>query len=322
MRVPALASLVLAACTQDFGLQKSGAPIGGAGDPADTADTGAPVEEPGEDSADPAEDTAAPVEEDDSAAIDTGEPAEDSDPPAEDDCDHSSDLIYVLGKDDARLALFDPESLAFTTLGTLDCTDWGLPQSMGVGRDGVAYVRYSDQSVYAVDLETLRCTATSYSDRDTDFGAFGMGFATNSADTWRDRLYVANEEWLATLDTDTYELSRLGRLSSQAELSGNADGELWALLPLESPAELLRLDKADGATLERIALPRMPDSRDIDTFAFATWGGEFWLFIREFGMGNSTTVYRVDAEGDMTTALEDIGWDIVGAGVSTCAPTE
>ena len=39
-------------------------------------------------------------------------------------------------------------------------------------------------------------------------------------------------------------------------------------------------------------------------------------------MGSTTDVYRVDASGKLSVALEDIGFEIVGAGVSTCAPTE
>ena len=37
-------------------------------------------------------------------------------------------------------------------------------------------------------------------------------------------------------------------------------------------------------------------------------------------MGNSTDVYRVDAAGQLTLERRDVGFDVVGAGVSTCAP--
>ncbi len=257
---------------------------------------------------------------------DTGAPAEEEteeeDPAPEDDCDHTSDLIYVIARDDGALYTFDPEALTFSRLGVLRCGTSATPESMSVARDGVAYVRGSDDGLYAVDLTTLACSATSYSDRETGFGAFGMGFATQDADTWRDELFVANEGWLGRLDTSSFSLSSLGRMPSQAELSGNADGELWAFFPLESPATLARLDKEDASVLEEVALPRFPDAGDIDTFAFATWGGEWWLFVREHGMGSSTDVYRVTAEGEMTKELSEVGFDVVGAGVSTCAPTE
>jgi hypothetical protein len=63
-----------------------------------------------------------------------------------------------------------------------------------------------------------------------------------------------------------------------------------------------------------------PNAGDIDTFAFATWGGDFWLFIRESGMGNHTDVYQVDSSGNLSKRITNIGFDVVGAGVSTCAP--
>ena len=59
----------------------------------------------------------------------------------------------------------------------------------------------------------------------------------------------------------------------------------------------------------------------IDAFAFATWGGDFWVFIRTHGMGHSTDVYRVTSTGHTTRVAVDTGMDVVGAGVSTCAPT-
>ena len=263
-----------------------------------------------------------PTDRDDGTGEDPGEdPAADDDPPDEDDCADTSDLVYVIARDDAALYLFDPEDLSFTRLGALRCSGGTNPESMSVARDGVAYVRYSDDAVYEVDLATLDCARTDYSDRATDFGSFGMGYATDSAETWRDALYVANDERLARVDMGSWDLEVLGRMDSQSELTGNAAGELWAFLPLERPAELVQLDKDDASALETIRLPGFPSASDIDTFAFATWGGDFYLFVREYGMGSTTDVYRVTAGGDMTVEAADVGFDVVGAGVSTCAPT-
>ena len=247
------------------------------------------------------------------------EPLED--PPAEDDCEDTSDLVYVIDKDSEELFLFHPDSLNLESLGVLDCDYWSSPASMGVARDGFAYVRYADDTVYAVDLESMACTPTNYGDSPNNFGSFGMGYATQSANTWRDDLFVANNDRLARLDDTTWTLEQLGRLPSQAELTGNAEGELWAFLPLESPAELVKLDKNDGSVKKTITMPQFPDPYDIDTFAFATWGGDFYLFVRLYGMGTSTDVYRVDPSGKMTKVLENIGINVVGAGVSTCAPS-
>ncbi len=314
--------LVLIACS-DFGLAKVEDPRVAEAE----LDTGAEVpevEQPG-DSGTPPLDTAAeePVEEVPEAdtAAPPAEETQADDPPPEDDCTETDDLIYVIARDDGVLHTFDPASLSFDSLGRVNCGTGETPGSMSVSRDGVAYVRYADNSLYAVDLATMSCARTSYSDRATRFDSFGMGYSTDSSDTWREQLYVANEDSLGILDLSTGDVATLGRMASQSELTGNADGELWAMLPLEQPAELVQIDKANAHVLTTIELRAFPDPSDIDTFAFATWSGDFYVFVREHGMGRSTDVYKVTSGGSMSVVMTDIGFDVVGAGTSTCAPS-
>lgn len=314
-----LSAAALPACSNDFEISK----LGGLNEGADTADTGAEADsgealDSGAASDSSEADSGAPG---DSSDPDEGaDPEEGADPAPEDDCEHTSDLVYVLSRDDGALHLFDPETLTFSSLGRLSCGTSASPGSMAVSRDGQVFVRMSDNAVYAVDLSTMACARTAYSDRATGFDAFGMGYATDRADTWRDQLYVANEDRVGRLDTSTWSITPIASMPSQSELTGNAAGELWAFLPLESPAQLIELDKEDGARLNTLRLPRFPAASDIDTFAFAGWGGSFYLFVRVYGMGESTDVYQVHGDGDMELVLEDVGFDVVGAGVSTCAP--
>ena len=264
---------------------------------------------------------------------DEGEPTDDlpedepedsdpvDDPAPEDDCEDTSDLVYVIERDNDELKLFDPETLTFTTLGTLDCDYWSRPGSMAVNRQGSAFVRYSDDTLYEVDLETLACTPVSYS-RPGGFGSFGMGFATETDGSWREELFVADADTLGVLDEGDWGIDTVGALPSQSELSGTAEGELWAFLPLESPAALVSVNPETGRELSRFGLAGFPDPSTLDAFAFAAWGGEFYLFVRTYGMGNSTDVYKVDGTGALTLERERVGFDVVGAGVSTCAPTE
>jgi hypothetical protein len=294
-----LAALALSACTE-YGLDSYGGVPDAPADPEAPAPE-QPVTEPPVEQTTPVTEPTVP------------------EPPA-DDCEDSSDLVYVIDRAEETLYLFDPTLLDFTKLGKLSCpAGSSTPASMAVSRDGMAYVRYSDNDLYAVDLVTLNCTKTAYS---TNFGDFGMGFSTDSANTWEDTLFIANEADIASMDLTTWGLSPVNGLPSQAELTGNADGELWAFLPLETPAELIHIDKAGGAPIDVLRLPGFPDPGNIDTFAFATWGGDFWLFVREYGMGATTDVYQVTPDGQLTLARGDTGRDIVGAGVSTCAPTE
>lgn len=241
------------------------------------------------------------------------------DPAPEDDCEDTSDLIYMVDRDRKSLHLFDPSTGGITDLGVLDCSIWGTPTSMGVSRDGVGYVRYNTDDVYMFDVETMHCEETSYYE---SFGAFGMGYATQEKDTWRDDLYLANKKTLARANTSTWTFEELGPLPSQAELTGNAAGELWGFLPLEIPAALVHLNKTNATELQRIHLDWFPEPKSIDMFAFATWGGEFYLFVRTYGLGETTNIYRVTHDGAVDLLQENIGLNIVGAGVSTCAPSE
>lgn len=272
----------------------------------------------GDDDATPGDDDSGPSDDDSASGDDDGDPGDDDTVP-EDDCTEASRLVYVIDRDTSTLHSFQPATGALVAVGVLDCSSWGEPNSMGVTRDGLAFVRYSDNEVYEVDLFTADCGATGYSDG--GFGAFGMGYAATPLSTTLDTLFVANEESLAVLDTGTWSLTTVGPMPSQAELTGNNLGELWAFLPLESPPVVASISASNAAVLGSAALSGLPAAEDIDTFAFAWWGGSLWIFLREYGMGNSSGAYQVNpATGAMTLVHADLGINIVGAGVSTCAP--
>jgi hypothetical protein len=240
-------------------------------------------------------------------------------PPPEDDCTDSSDLIYTVDKNTQKMYLYDPENNAFSLLGSLPCDDWGWegdPGSMSVSRDGYAYVRYSGGLLYEVDVTNLSCEEAGFTS--SSFGAFGMGYATHTNNTWQDQLYVANSDSIASLDPQSGQMTTIGNMPSQSELTGNAAGELWAFLPLEQPAQLAQIDKQTGNIIDSISLNSF-SLENLDTFAFASWGGDFYLFVRLYG--DSTKVFKVDRNGTQTEVLSDTGLNIVGAGVSTCAPT-
>ena len=246
---------------------------------------------------------------------------EDVPPPPVDDCEDTSDLLYAVDKGDGGLYLFNPMSGSFELLGIPDCGMFsGTPASMAVARNGIAYIRYSSSTLYAVDVETLECTETQMSV--SSFGKFGMGYATLHGNTWQDELFIANRTTLAKLNTTTFQVETIGTLPSQSELTGNALGELWGVFPLETPAQIMKLDRESGQPEQSITLSFMPSPMNIDTFAFATWGGDFYVFLRLYGMGESTRVYRVSTSGLTEVLSDETGRNIVGVGVSTCAPTE
>ena len=80
------------------------------------------------------------------------------DAPIPTDCpDAGSTLIYVLsGEND--LYSFYPPTLAFTSIGMLDCPDpsGAGPFSMAVDRRGIAYSVFTDGNLFRVDTENRR----------------------------------------------------------------------------------------------------------------------------------------------------------------------
>ena len=51
------------------------------------------------------------------------------------------------------------------------------------------------------------------------------------------------------------------------------------------------------------------------------WGGDFWFYTQGNGVGSTVTHYKYATDKSYVNAVADTGFVIVGAGVSTCAPT-
>lgn len=291
----------------DVGLTDTGADLGTTDATPDlgSPDTPTPDARPG--------DTSTP---DTPPPRDTGRP----DVPDGLECSEKAELVYVVDKD-RQMHSFDPRSGEFELVGELDCGGFpgtATPGSMGLTRLGTAYVNYSDGEVHAVSIEDGDCAASGWTAQSGEFAHFGMGFVGTGGD---ETLYVASAERLARLDVETWSLTPIGSLPSQCELAGNARGQLWGFFPLESPPVIHELDPSDASIVNSYAMPPLPP--DLDTFAFTAWGGDLYIFYRVHGMGSSTDVYRYTPGGAAPElVVEDTGLNIVGAGVSICAPTE
>jgi len=78
------------------------------------------------------------------------------------ECADATKDVYVIAEDRTFYS-FHPPTLAFTNKGILDCPTGGAsPTSMAVDRDGIAWVRHSDMSVWKVDTKTLACSVTKF----------------------------------------------------------------------------------------------------------------------------------------------------------------
>ncbi|MDB4960168.1 MAG: hypothetical protein JWP01_167 [Myxococcales bacterium] len=247
--------------------------------------------------------------------------------PNRDTCSDASKLVYVVDENN-KLSKFDPMTKTFTDIGNLSCPAGFLatPFSMSIDRDTNAWVLYSDGDVYKVNTTTLACTATSWS---TQLGLqqFGMGFSTEVAGGTTDKLFVAGgsgpdapTSTLATLDTTSMSAMSKGTVTGWPELTGTGSAELWGFFPSASGARIEKLNKANGAALTTFTLPGTLSGQPM-AWAFAAWGGDFWIFLMK-GSETQTTVYQIHgANGQLKGMTAAPGRRIVGAGVSTCAPT-
>jgi len=237
-----------------------------------------------------------------------------------DGCSEESKLIYTVDLDDV-LYRFDPLAQEFVLVGEIDCPTGASPYALSVSRDDVVYVLYTAGADCVAINAVSALDATCYGPTDfvcgtLGFEAFGMGTATAGPGSTVDTLYIGSETALAAVDTGTWQVSPIGAVDSTPDMSGNANGELYAYFAWTSPPRVSRLDKSTAEELETMELPQLSSS---GAFAFATWGGDHYLF---FDGGNaSTTVYRIH-DGALETYMTDTGLTIVGADVSTCAPVE
>jgi hypothetical protein len=248
-------------------------------------------------------------------------------------CTVASQWIYTV-QDDGTFAKFDPQTLTFTNIGTLSCPDPGGlgPFSMAVDQNAVAWVLYGDGNLFQVDTSTAACQPTTFQPNqpclnNQDCMTFGMGFVFQPT-TGTDTLYVAGGETvssgpstLATIAFPSLVLSPVGTVTAGwPELSGTGDGELWGFIPasesVSSFAVLVQIDPMSGASLHTYSYSSQMIPTDGD-WAMKFWGGSFWIFL-------GTSVFQVEraTPNTVTTAIFDTGRNIVGAGVSTCAPVQ
>ena len=258
-------------------------------------------------------------------------------PPSGTECLEENKQIYVLATDKA-LYRFYPDTLKFVRIGQVSCPTTAGTFSMAVNKLGFAFVEYTDGRLFIVDTATAICYTTPFVFGQKGFETFGMGFArdglpppdageVDAADAGdeagdagadaaeggiRETLYVAGSG-LASLDTDSFKLNFLGSLTyGRTELTAR-DTELFAF-SIESGV-IAGVDKTTAATLRTY---RTTAIDSMGAFAFAQWGGDFWVFTGE--EHSIVTQYSPD-KNISKVVVQNTGMLIVGAGSSTCAPS-
>lgn len=251
-----------------------------------------------------------------------------------DGCSDDNRLVYLLG-DQRELVKFNPATLELTEVGKLNCPVQGgpavptpTPFSMAVDRTGFAFVLYNDGNLFHLDTKTAHCTATNFvPHQSSSFDLFGMGFVANAPGSKAETLYVGSYNpgnGIGKLSVGDLTIEPVGyydAISGAAEMTGTGDARLFGFFLSSPPVVVAEIDKATSKVKSKTALP---DIQIGSAWAFAFWGGDFWLFTSPNGGNSRIDRYRPNpgspSDGATTLMVPDAGLEIVGAGVSTCAP--
>lgn len=236
--------------------------------------------------------------------------------------------IYLISSEN-ELLRFYPPSLNFRKIGTINCpttTPGDTPFSMAVDRSGIAYVLFQSGDLFRVSTLTASCKATPFVS-DPNFGTtFGMGFSADLNDPG-ETLYIAansasgNSAGLGTIDLTTFNLTPVAPFTQpigNPELTGTGDGRLFGFGPGAPDSHIARIDKTTARITNDVIL-NLQQSQ-FSAWAFAFWGGDFYTFTSS--TPGHSVVHRYTPGGSTTPpVVATTSYTIVGAGVSTCAPS-
>ena len=246
----------------------------------------------------------------------------------------ATDYVYVLSAEN-DLYSFAPNLKQFTKIGPLACNTQLQPNSMAVDRNAVAYVNYvadddSTGAIFQVSTQNASCTGPVLT-MPTGWERVGMGYSTNNAGSTSETLYVAgvgagagSGAGLGLVDFGLKTVGPIGPFTGSlagqnAELTGTGNGTLYGFFTTD-PVEVAQIDKTNGSTQTPVPMTGVQTPED---WAFSFWGGHFYLYTSQgqgTGNGSNVTDYDPSTGSVNTTFMTGIGFDIVGAGVSTCAP--
>jgi hypothetical protein len=270
-------------------------------------------------------------------------------------CSEATQLIYVVDTS-YNLLSFDPRQDAntFHVIGSLHCPAGppleigpdqppgpATPFSMSVDRQGRAWVLYTSGEIFLVSTTDASCQASGFVGGSGGFELFGMGFVTNTAGGSDETLFISggaalgaggNASDLGAVVPSTYATTRVGAMPVHApnspELTGTGNAELWAYYP-GGNGIVAQINKATGASMHDYTLPSVTSGgRQVTAWAFAHYGGRYYIFVSTndlFGFSPKNLVLRLDpmgngGQGATTTIIDNSNYEVVGAGVSTCAP--
>jgi hypothetical protein len=244
-------------------------------------------------------------------------------------CSERARSIYLFDRGDT-LIRYEPETATFTEIGRASCvpTLW----SMTVDRQGTAYVWSDEEQLFEISTVDASCRSVEGLVTPPNFmRTEALGFVSQSAGSTAENLFVTF--------SDTNSTSRLGRVDFPARdiidvapmpagrlraLTGNGAGELWGSFARAGDLAVVQIDKGTGAVLQEIDVSSIDETPEFTTgvIGMAFWGGRLYLFYDDDGNGSSSVFRVTPGTREIELVQANIGYQIIGAGVSTCAPIE
>jgi hypothetical protein len=254
-------------------------------------------------------------------------------------CSVESQFVYVLS-DENELYSFDPPAKVFKKIGTLGCNTTMSPNSMAIDRNAVAWVNYvggglgSDTSgaIYKVSTKDASCEPSPAVVLPSKWYRVGMGFSTNGVGDTGETLFVTgtgtigagDSPGLGWIDMSSMALQPVANFSPAAfkgqstELTGTGDARLFGYFTT-TPVQVGEINKKTGAVTNTKVISGLATP---SAWAFSFWGGDFYLYAAATGSNSNVTHYSPKDGSVDNKYMTNIGFRIVGAGVSTCAPLE
>jgi hypothetical protein len=243
-------------------------------------------------------------------------------------CSLAAELVYVFSLQN-DIYSFDPPSKKFTKVATPDCQAGGQPNSMAIDRNLVAWLNYIG-GIYTFDLNKKSGCKLAISPP-AGFAQVGMGFSTDMVGGTAETLYLdgIGGGGLAKVNMATMTVVKIGLFSNDpkltgqsAELTGTGDARLFGYFTTFPYVRVAQLDKGNANIISDNELTGVtPPS----AWAFSFWGGDFYLYAAPGAnaTGNSSVIHYSPSNNMVDpTYVADVGFEIIGAGVSTCAPTK
>lgn len=246
----------------------------------------------------------------------------------DDNCPKDAQFIYLVDTS-YRLIKFDPgapNGQYLTVLFQLNCSDsLSTPFSMAVDREANAWVLYNDSTLYKVKISDPHCERiTNFRQNGSGLSTFGMAFSLDSVGGTTDSLFIGNMSSsgrFGRIDTSNMSYTPLAMFpfnyEQSPELTGTGLAKLYSFSPGEKQQHISEIDKKTGSVAIDYQLPGV--GGDVNAWAFAHWGGYFFTFET---VNSDNRIYRYDIEtNQFELFLDNTPFRVVGAGVSTCAPT-